>query len=273
MFLLSACDFVAAQATIAYENLFIRDFTDKNGKKWDDPSLREDVEALFYATNASRVLLYEANPNIVVLFKNERHLKELSAQTVEQLSQKGVSYLLSGVCDKSYTDVVQLQFNIRSLKNNATEYAGTLQMSPNTFNNRMERNLKLKEFIEYNILKMSPPRSKIPLYGFGAGAGIGLGALAVGTASSISRRNDWRAYFDKSPTDPQGRFLQERQKFRTTTAIAIAGGVVATSCGILFLREMKRRGKGRMSSISAVPQKTQFVPQMGQDGFGIAMKF
>jgi hypothetical protein len=246
------------------QKLFIRDFTDKNGKKWEDPSLRDDVESIFNATNAAKLLLYKEHPNIVVLFKNERHLKEVSNQMVEQLLQKGVAYLLSGVCEQGQNDIVSLQLNIRGLQNNATEYAGTLQMPQSVFSNRTERNLKLKQFIEYNVLKLSPPLSKTPLYLLGTGVGLGLGALTVGTLSSINRRNDWQTYYAASPTDPQGKFIQERQKFRTTTAIAVAGGIVATTCGVLLLREWSRHRK---------PHAVSLVPKMGTDGLGIAVQF
>jgi hypothetical protein len=183
---------------------------------------------------------------------------------MEQLLQKGVSYLLSGVCEQEPNDLVRLQLTIRGLQNNATEYAGTLQMPQSVFSNRTERNLKLKQFIEYNLLKFSPPLSKKPLYLLGAGVGVGLGALTVGTLSSIKRRNDWQTYFATAPTDPQGKFIQERQKFRTTTAIAVAGGIVATTCGVLLLRERSRHRKTRAVSL---------VPKMGTDGLGLAVQF
>jgi hypothetical protein len=231
-------------------DLFIRDFTDKNGKKLTDPALTDDTESLFAQLATCKILLRHRHPEVLVALKNEHLVQQnnnnscidrVSDDLSQKLVEKRVYFLLSGCVEQipaNENDKVRLFFQIEQLNNKSIAYEGVLEMPLRTYQHRSERKEKLRAFIEKEILRLPPPPPNLPTYTHSAGVLAGACVTYIGLSTAARIRKDWTNYYALHPTDPQNDYPQKNRKYIENQYIAIGGGLLSLVCGTMLIRRI-----------------------------------
>jgi hypothetical protein len=116
-----------------------------------------------------------------------------------------------------------------------------------------------------------PTFPKTKFYSYSAGTAVGLTAVTVGTIIQSKTSNDWKAYYDQTPTDPENLYAGKRQKFLLNQRIAAAGGILALACGTLATREWLLYRKSQKKALT--PSTTYLFPKISPEGLGFVVKF
>jgi hypothetical protein len=270
-------------------DLLIRDFTDKHGKKLADPALTDDTESLFAQLAACKILLRHRYPDILVALKNDHLVRQaatnsciyrISDDLSQKLKEQGIFYVLSGCVEPfavGETEKVRVFFQIEQLMDRSISYEGFLEMPRSTYQHRGDRKDKLRVFIEKDLLRLPPPPSNVPIYGYSAGvlAGAGITYLGLSTANQI--RKDWVDYHALHPTDPKNSYPENNKKYIGNQYIAIGGGVLSLVCGTLLMRKVTYKrsfsARRRYSAEVLFDLDKGWQPSISSNGIGITFKF
>jgi hypothetical protein len=284
------CNALFAQSKQPFcRDLFVRDFTDKHGKKLSDPALTDDTETLFSQLATCKIILRHRRPDILVALKNDHIVRQPSTNSCiyrisddlnQKLMEKGVFYLLSGCVEQPPTaenDKVRIFFQIEQLMDRSISYEGVLEMPRRIYQHRLERKEKLRAFIETEILRLPPMPSVVPLYAYSAGALAGVGVTTFGLCTAYKIRKDWTHYHEITPTDPLGNYPEKNKQYIDNQYIAIAGGLLTVTCGTLLIHKMMRRNafSHRRRYLVQTPFELEkgWTPTVSNDGIGIKFKF
>ncbi|MEN9609932.1 MAG: hypothetical protein RLZZ628_746 [Bacteroidota bacterium] len=271
------------------QDLLIRDFTDKHGKKLADPALTDDTESLFAQLAACKILLRHRYPDILVALKNDHLVRQTSSNTCiyrisddlsQKLKEQGIFYLLSGCVEPfavGENEKVRVFFQIEQLMDRSISYEGVLEMPRSTYQHRGERKEKLRIFIEKEILRLPPPPSNVPIYGYSAGvvAGAGITYLSLSTAAQIQK--DWVDYHALHPTDPKNSYPENNRKYIENQYIAIGGGVLSLVCGALLVHKLTYKrsfsARRRYSADVLFDVQKGWQPFVSNHGIGVTWRF
>jgi hypothetical protein len=289
IFLWTYCTCFAQSKQFFCRDLFIRDFTDKHGKKLTDPALTDDTESLFAQLATCKILLRHRHPDVLVAFKNDHLVRQsanngcierISDDLSQKLIEKRIYFLLSGCVEQmpsNENDKVRIFFQIEQLNDRSIAYEGVLEMPRQTYQHRSERKEKLRAFIEKEILRLPPLPSNTPIYGYSAGVLAGAGVTYIGLSAAARIRKDWGDYHTLHPTDPQNNYPQNNRKYIENQYIAISGGLLSLVCGTMLIRRIiyvRSFPESRHYSADVLfdPNKG-WQPSVTNNGIGLTYRF
>jgi hypothetical protein len=283
------CTTFAQSKQLFCRDLFIRDFTDKHGKKLTDPALTDDTESLFAQLATCKILLRHRYPEVLVALKNDHLVRQnnnnscidrISDDLSQKLVEKHIYHLLSGCVEPLPTnenDKVRIFFQIEQLNDRSIAYEGVLEMPRRTYQHRSERKEKLRAFIEKEILRLPPPPSNMPIYTYSAGVLAGAGVTYIGLSTAARIRKDWSNYHTLYPTDPQNNYPQKNRKYIENQYFAIGGGLISFVCGTMLIRRILyarsfSADRRYSADVLLVPNKG-WQPSITNNGIGITFRF
>jgi hypothetical protein len=280
------CTAFAQSKQLFCRDLFIRDFTDKYGKKLTDPALTDDTESLFAQLATCKILLRHRHPDVLVAFKNDHLVRQnanngcierISDDLSQKLIEKRIYFLLSGCVEQmpaNENDKVRIFFQIEQLNDRSIAYEGVLEMPRRTYQHRSERKEKLRAFIEKEILRLPPSPSNLPTYGYSLGVLAGAGVTYIGLSTAAHIRKDWGNYHTLYP---QNNYPENNRKYIENQYIAIGGGLLFVACGTLMIRRMlyvrSFSDNRRYSADVLFDPNKGWQPSITHHGIGITYKF
>jgi hypothetical protein len=283
------CTASAQSKQLFCRDLFIRDFTDKQGKKLTDPALTDDTESIFVQLATCKILLRHRHPEVLVALKNDHLVQQssknngihkISTDLSQQLVEKRIYFLLSGCVEllsETEKDKVRIFLQIEQLNDRSIAYEGVLEMPRQTYQHRLERKEKLRAFIEKEILRLPPPPSNTLTYGYSAGVLAGAGVTYIGLSTAMRIRKDWKHYHTFYPTDPQHKYPENNKQYIENQYFAIGGGILSVVCGTLLVRRILHvrsfESSRRYSADVLLEQHKGWQSSVTHNGIGILLKF
>jgi hypothetical protein len=283
------CTASAQSKQLFCRDLFIRDFTDKQGKKLTDPALTDDTESIFAQLAACKILLRHRHPDILVALKNDHLVHQssknhcmdkISSDLSQQLIEKRIYFLLSGCVEElsaTEKDKIRIFFQIEQLNDRSIAYEGVLEMPRRTYQHRVERKEKLRTFIEKEILRLPPAPSNALTYGYSAGVLAGAGVTYIGLSTAMRIRKDWKHYHRLYPTDPQNKYPENNKQYIKNQYFMIGGGILSVVCGTLLVRRILHvrsfESSRRYAADVLSDKHNGWQSSINHNGIGIVLKF